>query len=393
MKNKLLELEIEKYVPPGVGLGYIEGKPVFVPETLRGDRVRVAVEQSRNRYQKAQLQEVLTASADRIAPSCLHYSQCGGCDAMHMSYETQLLHKLQVLQETLDQHSLKPEKPVSIIPNSQPQHYRHRTRLHYDGENLGFKARKEHTVFPIPECLILSNSIKNILPQLKNHLKRQTPRNAPSCEVMLQSSTHSPDVAISCKNSSGLIQQLMGFRQKIEEDYGWGTLKLSSSGFAQSTPIMMHLLIQAVLDACEGAEYVGELYCGVGSFSLPLSQQVKELWAYDIDEDSINLAKENAKKWAATPQFKAESANRVSFPQQAETLLVDPPRSGLSKKVVQQLRKKSWKRLIYVSCNPASFSRDLSRLTQNSSIKIQQVTGFDFYSHTTHLEVLAVLER
>lgn len=378
------ELEITKFVPPGDGLGYYDGRAVFVPATAPGDTVRVFSLKESKTTISAALQEVLIPSPLRCDPPCPHYHTCGGCSLMHLSYEQQLEIKAQMLAETLRRNGI--QISADIVPSPEVYHFRYKTRIRCVDGRLGFSERKSNRIVEIPECRILSPAIKTTLKQLEA-LGRS------NAEYQLLESWKSGDIGVSILEGRQLVP-LPGHQQSVQEDYGFGPLTLHSHGFAQSNPFITSAIIRDLLEHVGKASQICDLFCGCGTFSLPLAASDNHLNGYDISPLSIQTATENAENLSLNSVvFNTIDLNRLKKLPPADTIIADPPRKGLGKKLCGMIRKSKAERMLYVSCNPASLARDLRELTGSDGFQIVDLKGYDMYCHATHLEALAVLQR
>lgn len=378
------ELDIVKYVPPGDGLGYHNGKTVFVPATTPGDRVRVFSVKENKRSVTAALQEVIVPAAERCDPPCPHYDQCGGCSLMHLDYERQLSLKEQMASEIIRSHGL--DQSVPVDPSPERFQFRYKTRIRCVEGQLGFSGRRSHHIVETPGCLILPEAILNTLAPLAN-LGRAT------AEYHILASLDSGSVTVAVQEGNRIVP-LPGFPLSVREDYGFGQLTLPSDGFAQSNPFVTTNIISDLLQRITDNGSVSELFCGCGTFSLPLAATGHPLQGVDLNPSAIDAATKNAAELGLTDAgFRVADINRLKRLPAAGTILVDPPRKGLGKDLCRLITKSKSKQLLYVSCNPASLARDMKLLTIDGGFSIDDIKGYDMYCHSTHLELLAVLSR
>lgn len=371
-------------MPPGDGLGYYNGKAVFVPATAVGDIVKVDVIKEKKRLIIASLAEIESPSPDRTQPSCPHYESCGGCSLMHFSYEYQLALKKQMLQEVLKNNrlALNPK----IIPSPREDRFRFRAQLKCQGGIVGFSERRGNRVVEVSNCQTLSQEILEQLDPLKRLGYSQA-------EFLLLASTIDGQVSASIQQT-GPASPLPGFPNTIEEDYGFGTICLSSSGFAQSNPFITRLITKELVENCKNTGAICELYCGSGTFSIPMARQTDTFYGFDFSATAIEMAKNNAQKNGFNhAKFKCVNLDKdISIPP-VETIMADPPRKGLSKKVLNAIGRSKAQNLLYVSCNPSTLARDINKLRDSSGFTPVSLTAYDMYCHATHLEAFAVLRR
>ncbi|MCP4755743.1 MAG: class I SAM-dependent RNA methyltransferase [Proteobacteria bacterium] len=378
------DLEITKYVPPGDGFGLYQGKAVFVPGTAVGDVVRVRAVKEKKRFIAAVLEEVLSPSDERIEAPCPHAARCGGCSLMHLAYDDQIELKKKMLREVFGNHGL--EISTEIVPSPQVYGFRYRAQLNYANGRLGFSPRKGGGIVEIPQCRILS-------PGIMGAVRTASQLNVADGECVLLESSANGGVAGSLLIGEETLA-LPRFPSQVEEDYGFGSVTLNAEGFAQSNPHITREISGALVEQCGDVKRVCELYCGCGTFSIPVASCVDELQGYDIGQGAVATARENARRNRLTNvRFKVGNLDRIGKLPNADTIMVDPPRKGLGRNAIQRIGRSKASRLFYISCNPSTLARDLEILRSRDGFHVSKVTGYDMYCHSTHLEVLAVLAR
>lgn len=378
------QVEISKYAPPGHGLGYYNGKAVFVPATAVGDVVNVIGVREKKRFITASLIEIVSPSADRITAECPHYDLCGGCSLMHLPYAKQIELKQQLLRETFQQFALS-VNPV-VIPSPHRKEFRFRSQLKCSDSIVGFSKRNSNQVFNLTDCLVLSRGIQHHIGQIKQLGRSQ-------CEFHFLASLSEGTVALTI-TENGRNHPVPGFPSSVIEDYGFGSVLLHSSGFAQSNPFVTRMIIDALLVESRGAKEICELYCGCGTFSIPLARQVERLVGIDIDKKSVETAEKNAaRNRLKNTHFQRMNLEKKRVPIEADTIVVDPPRKGLTQTALHRIGQSKAERLLYVSCHPATLARDASSLVTEQGFEMTDLKGYDMYCHSTHLETLAIFRR
>lgn len=379
-----IELTIEKMVPPGNGLGYFRDKAVFVPGTTTGDRVEVSIAREKKRYMLADLKQVLSPGPDRIDPACPHYDACGGCSLMHLSYPYQLNLKKQLLNETFAGIPIKEAPPFIASPRE--QRFRYRATVTLEDDIIGFSDKRSHHITKIEHCRILSQGLLDRLPELMR-LGRS------HCQFALLESSATGEISISVSDGKSRTP-LPGYASMVKEDYGSGLITLRSDGFAQSNPYITRIICEDLLAHASGYDKICELYCGSGTFSIPLSKRGHHLEGFDISKRAIREATENAQaNGIHHARFSAVNLEKgLRFPR-CDLIVADPPRKGLSSTILRQLGKSACRKVLYLSCDPASLARDCRCLISGHGFQFEQLTGYDMYPHSTHTEALAVLIR
>lgn len=378
------ELEIIKHVPPGDGFGYFQDKAVFVPATSPGDRVLVEPIKEKKRFIIGALKEVISPSKERIDAICPHHATCGGCSLMHLPMDQQLLLKKEMLREVLRTNQIN--SAPAIFPSPVTTQFRYRTQVLCQKGKVGFSARNSNHIIEINQCPILAEVIESNIAHLRN-------MGRINCHFELLASSIDDSLAVSVKQK-GKSEPLPGFAKEVIEDYGYGPIKLASSGFAQSNPSVTRLIINHLIDQIDVGEEICELYCGSGTLSIPIAQKADALWGYDFDLPAITLAEENsARNRLTNTTFKRLNLEKSDAVNKQRCFVVDPPRKGLSHKILNLIGRSKADKLLYVSCNPATFARDANSLVNTHGFNLTLLNAYDMYGYSTHLELLAVFQR
>ncbi|MBU2512345.1 class I SAM-dependent RNA methyltransferase [bacterium] len=378
------EIEIEKYVPPGDGLGYYQGKTVFVPATAVGDIVRVTSIKEKKQFIIAGLDQVIKASEQRIEAPCPHYDRCGGCSLMHLSMEDQVELKIHMLREILDDHHLLVEPGFVPCPSS--FHFRYRTQLKCSRGIVGFSAKNSNEVVEITSCKILSHGILDQIDVVKR-LGRM------NCDFYFLESSSNGQLALTVADGNN-PEPLPGFSSSLVENYGFGEMQLHSDGFAQSNPFVTKLVIDDFLKQITPDSQVCELYAGCGTFSLPIAQKAKKLVGFEINKKAVKTAEGNStlNNLDNTKFICANLEKPITLPR-VDTIVTDPPRKGLNRSLIKAMDQSEAAQIFYISCNPATLARDASILTKEYHFSLKSLTAYDMYCHSTHQECLAVFVR
>lgn len=440
-------LTVEKVVAGGLGLGHrSDGMVVLVPGVLPEEQVVVQVRHRRKGFLEGDLLEVEKASPDRVAPICPLYGSCGGCDFQHVSYPAQLRLK----QEILAQHLVRGRLVASLaeasallgepMPSPRSQGYRLRLRLHLDKlGRVGFYRLHSHEVVPVSQCSIARDGINRVLATLGHspclrdlfaHTNEFEILQSPAADVcvLLLDFARKPrpvDLAL----VRGASEQLTGVGEVLLRVAGQGlfsgdgllkdmpehamirltlpagkgqepvALAVEPGGFYQVNQEQNEQLIGLLLDwAAAGMEQrVLDLFCGVGNFSLPLARQASQVAGMDLQGAAIRSAKRNASlnrldnvdftkmDAAAGARFLAGQGARFDL------LLLDPPRTGC-REVLPQVAALAPETIIYISCDPATLTRDLGDLLA-LGYGIKKMRLFDMFPQTSHLETMVLLSR
>ncbi len=377
-----LELEIEKLVAGGDGLGRFEGIPIFVPRSAPGDRVKVRLVERRPDYGRAEIITVERPGPGRREPPCPHFERCGGCDLQHLEDHLQLELKTAAACETLERlGGVDLSQPPQVISGS-PWAYRLRTQLQVRHEGaraqVGYFERASREFVEVSRCPVLVGELEELLPTLSGPLSAASLSRFDVAAGDGAAVSGSPPVA-------GLPQG--------ELHLTVAELRFAFDArcfFQVNRELLPELVSSAVGDW--GGESAYDLYAGVGLFSLPLAQKYERVVAVEGDRVAARFARKNAREnrlhnLEVLTQVVESWVGQLS-PGTAR-VIVDPPRAGLSRRVARTLAERRPQRLTYVSCHPAALARDLKRL--ETSYEIESLTLIDLFPQTGHMEVIAQL--
>ena len=440
-----MQIEIEKLVYGGDGLARMpadangRGKTVFVPFVLPGEQVEVSVVESRSGFARAKLDKVLTPSPDRTAPACPYFGGCGGCHYQHMNYETQLRHKVEILRESLRRTAkLELQHEIRLHP-SPPWNYRNRTGMqvrHTPAFALGYYRYNSHDVLPVESCPISSPLINQAIAAVwnlgrakavpeslhglqffANHDDTQLlveayvrPGSDPKESQPFAAALHSvlPPVAgvvvfpaSSVEDESRQGAPLTSTSPEIAAAIGGNSLtyhavgqqyRISGGSFFQTNRYLVNTLAQIVTANTSGRAAL-DLYAGAGLFTLPLARKFDQVLAVESSPHSfadlrLNVPANVKCIRATTERFLAERATKLA----PDLVVVNPPRAGLGEKTAAALGRMSVSRVTYVSCDPATLSRDLRQLLE-SGFRVEQAHLVDMFPQTFHMETVLHLAR
>ncbi|MCL2532434.1 MAG: 23S rRNA (uracil(1939)-C(5))-methyltransferase RlmD [Oscillospiraceae bacterium] len=337
-------ITITGYNSEGEGVGRCDGLVVFVPFAIAGETVRVQILKQHSSYAHAELVEILKPSSERITPECPHFGVCGGCGLLHMTYNEELRLKKDNVARALR----LPDVP--IIPSPVVRHYRNKTTWQTDGAKIGLYARKSHDVVDVEHCLLqsaLANATKH------SNLFYREPR-----------------------------QCLCGLE-----------FHLSDTSFFQVNNAAAEKMIEVIAQHVSPTDNVLDLYCGVGAIGLCLANYVRSVTGVEINKQAVKEAVANARRNNITnATFHAgKSENVISELDLSafDVVIIDPPRAGCDKRLIDALQAQRVAKLIYISCNPATLARDVKRLSHYTLIS---ATAVDMFPRTAHVETVCVLK-
>lgn len=404
-----VELDIIDFTFGGDAFGRLEdGKPVFVPFAMPGDRVRVRVPAQRKDYCFGQLEEILTPSPRRITPRCPHFADCGGCHYQHLSYAHQLEVKQKIVADQLRRIGKITTPAVNvIIPSPDEWNYRTSMQFHLSANGRpGFRNSGGAEVVEVRECHLPVPEINELWPLLDidpvSGVRRVLLRAGSDGELLagLESEAGLPpefsvDFPLSVHFLGKTGDHLMaGDAHNVMSVNGVDFVVSPRSFFqvnlAQAGRMVEHILANAVIKA---DDTVLDLYSGVGLFSAFLAPRVKELAAVESSESACNDFAVNLDKYDNVSLYIGTAEQILpGLEVKPDLVLVDPPRAGLAKGVVEYLIQSSARELVYVSCDPATLARDCKRLVEGG-FTIRSIQPFDLFPQTYHVETVVLMSR
>lgn len=379
-----LEVEVEKLIAGGDGLARFEGIPLFIPRSAPGDRLRVRLTERRPDYARAEIVEIVEPGQGRREPPCPFFGSCGGCDLQHLEDDIQVELKAAAVEETLRRlGGLGEALPVRVVAG-RPWGYRVRTQLHTSSDQgtvgVGYHSRRSTEVVPVDRCPVLVPELESVMSSLPGHLSENGPRRL--------------DLLVGEDGALSTAPVVPGLPHgDVRLQVGDLDFSLDARCFFQAHHQLLPTLVEVTVGEWTGQEAF-DLYAGVGLFSLPLARNYERVTAVEGDRVAARFAQRNARNH----RFKQlEVVSRAvegwidEMPEKAERVIVDPPRSGLSKVVRTVLGARAPSRLTYVSCHAGTLARDLRILGELYSI--EELVLLDLFPQTGHMEVVAQLLR
>jgi 23S rRNA (uracil1939-C5)-methyltransferase len=446
-KNDRTNIYIEDLTHDGNGVGKINGYPLFVQGALPGETVGVHVLKTLKNYGFAKVVDLIEKSPDRVDAPCVYFDKCGGCQLQHLSYEGQLKWKQKMVENVMKRLGKIDAPVLSVKGMEEPWHYRNKSQIPFAQNEAGqavagFYKTKSHAIVDMERCLIQTGEADMMMADLKGELAALgiRPYDEKSHQGMLRhvvvrkgratgevmivlvtkAKKFSQKEAAVAKirelvpNVTSIVQNINGEKTNvifgdetvtlwgkdtIEDTIGNVRFEISARSFYQVNPLQTEVLYKQALDYAqvEGNERVIDAYCGIGSISLFLAQKAGHVMGVEIVPQAIEDAKRNAELNGFTnTYFEAGPAEEViprwyKEGKEADVLVVDPPRKGCDEALLNTIIEQKPKRVVYVSCNPATLARDL-RILEDGGYKTQEVQPVDMFPHTTHCEAVAWLE-
>ena len=445
-KNTVHTLDITGYTADGMGVARLEGRVVFAPYTIQGERWRVRLEKVNKNVAWGRGVELLLPSPERIQPDCPQYGKCGGCQFRHMSYEVELRAKGRRIADALERVGhVKLDLPP-VLGAEHPDRYRNKVQFPVSqgkrGLSVGYYRPRSHDVLDAPDCPLQPESVTRLRSAFKDWMQEYSipAYNEGTGEGLVRHlyiRTNSRNESLVCVVANGgvlpfggeLIQALrradpgliglvlntntrdtnvilgeayavLWGRDWLEEELCQLSFRLSVPSFFQINRAQTQRLYSIALDFAQltGTETVLDLYCGIGTISLALAKRAGRVIGAELVPQAIADAGENARRNGVTnAEFFCGDAGAISQRLAAEgvrpqVICVDPPRKGLAPQVPAILAGMAPDRIVYVSCDPATLARDTDRFIQLGYQAIR-VQGVDLFPRTAHVETVLLLQR
>ena len=447
-KNEYYDVVFEDFTHDGAGVAKIDGFPIFVPNGLPGEKAKVKVVKVKKGYGFGRLIELYEKSEDRMDAACPIYKQCGGCQLQHIRYEGQLKAKYKHVKEVLARIGKIEHATVHpVLGMNDPWRYRNKAQVpvgeREGGLVAGFYKERSHDIIDMDACLIqqemndiVVQTVKQICEQYnipayneqthKGVLRHIMARyGATTKEVMVVLITRTEELPHKKKIVEAIVQRVPNVKSIVQNinpkrtnvimgDHTrvlWGSeymydyigdirFAISARSFYQVNPEQTKVLYEKALEYAEltGKETVIDAYCGIGTISLFLAKNARKVYGVEIVPEAIADAKRNAELNGMTNVEFAVGEAEVIIPKwyeqgvRADCIVVDPPRKGCDESLLQTMITMRPKRIVYVSCNPATLARDL-RILEDGGYKTIEVQPVDMFPHTMHVECVAKLER
>ena len=445
-KNKEYIVDIIDTGFQGEGIAKIDGLTIFIPNAIKGEKLKILIVKVLSSHAFGKIVEIIEKSPYRIESDCTTYKRCGGCSLRHIKYEETLKMKQNAVQSLVNKTLANKIKVNETVGMENPYHYRNKAQypvgLNKDGKPvIGVFANRTHEIIPINTCFIQNKQTEEIAKYIfeflvKNNISvynektqkglvrhivtkigiktneimcilvingKEMPKEKELVEELTNKFKNIKTIVknINTKNTNVILGNeninLFGDGY-ITDILGEYKFKISPMSFYQVNPIQAEKLYNLGVESANITknDVVFDLYCGIGTISLFMSKFAKKVYGVEIVEEAIVAAKENAKiNNVDNTEFIAGDVEKVldelvNVKQiMPDIIMVDPPRRGLDNTSIENIKKVKPKKLVYISCNPASLVRDLAKLEEIYEVK--KIKPVDMFPYTSSVECVAVI--
>lgn len=418
-EDKNYKLSIIHQDHNGRGIAKFNRYPIFIPYTLPGELIDVKITKVKKNYAEGLPEKLITVSKNRVKIPCDYFYACGGCDIMHQKYEDGLKMKLRNVKELLYKFGKINVNLVKINPVVKCNdifNYRNKVTFHVESTKIGFYKNKTNDLININECKIINSKFNDIIKVIKKYLK-----DSEISEITLRYGEYTNEIMVILKSSKNIEDKLIKALTKSNKNiksiyrlkgknykliYGQKfiyekllnrTFRISPDSFFQINTKQAERMFAYVLkNINENDKNILDLYCGIGVISLIIGNKNKNIIGVDIVEDAIKDANINkGLNKLENIEFINADVSKVlpiikKTKKQLDTIILDPPRSGIDKSSLKIINELLPNKLIYISCNPVTLARDLKELSNNYDIL--EITPFDMFPLTHHVECVCVLK-
>ena len=384
-------IDINNLTNTGLGVGRDEENwVIFVPYCIPGERVKARIFRNHKNHSEADLVEILSPSQYRVVPSCKYFGKCGGCQYQHIEYDEQLKWKKQQVIELL-KFMAETDAPVNDIISS-PVKYNYRSKItpHFNkpknGEigPIGFQQFGRRSLIDIEFCKIAKEDINNTLKDIRHDILNRSLSYKKGATILIRSD-HQKKIHT---KADSIAEEMVG---RVKFNFPAGS-------FFQNNPYILEKFTDHVRREAKSnhSRFLVDAYCGAGLFALTSAKSFDEVTGIEISDDSILWANKNLKEnKISNVKFisgKIENLfSDIEYSSNETSVIIDPPRKGCSEDFLIQLFKFKPRKVVYVSCNPATQMRDLKLFIKNG-YELKRTQPFDLFPQTRHLECIMTLE-
>jgi 23S rRNA (uracil1939-C5)-methyltransferase len=386
------QVTIDAMAYGGSGIAKINHLVVFVPYTAPGDVAEIELIEVKPNFAKAKMLRMTAFSPMRCEPVCRFFGSCGGCQYQHITYEHQLKTKETQVKDLFQRIGNVRDPQVSgIVPSSPEYGYRIKAEFHGKSSAIGYFADDNRTLLDVPACPLVDEKVNHQLTLIREMFQQQHPAQVPEPLVVW---SHIYEQKTLNYFDTRTLPRFVS--RKVKDRI----FNVPYFGFFQVNPGTSEKVVDAVIDLCQltGDETIIDAYCGCGLFTLFLAEKAKNVFGIELDKESAYSAVVNAKNYQSKNirilKGKVEDKMAEIVPQmenQSTIILLDPPRTGCSREALEAITAFRPKKIIYISCDPATQARDAKFFIEHN-YQLKDIRPFDMFPQTRHIEVVCVFD-
>lgn len=387
--NDVLEVEIIDINHNGNGIAKINDIPIFIPKCKIGDIVKIKIIKVNKKYIVGEKLSLIKENKNKEKIDCPYYDKCGGCDTLHISYEEENNLKKKYIERLFN---IKTE-----INYFDRFNYRNKVTLHIKDKKLGFYKENTNELIKIDKCLLLEEEINDLIKVLEkidlNDIKEITiKKGIDGLLLSVAGNINNKDIMnlINYKDLISIYQNdiLIYGKPYIKNKFNDIVYNINNNSFFQVNSLCANAMYQKTKEYVGKANKLLDLYCGMASIGIYLNDIANKIIGIEINKDSVKCGKKNIEE-NSIKNYKIFNNDASFIKDNFDVVVVDPPRSGLSKEVINILNNMKCKKIIYISCNPSTLKRDVD-LLKNYIIKDMSV--YNMFPGTKHIECICKLE-
>ena len=390
-ENDILEVTIIDDNYMGNGIAKVNDITVFVPRTIKDEKVQIKITKIKKNIADAEVIKIINNSPLRQEVKCPYYDKCGGCNLLHISYDREKSLKENYIKRLFKEFNKK-------IISFERSNYRNKVILHVKNNKLGLYEEGTNTIVEIKKCLLLDNDINELIEYL------QTINLSKIIEITIRKGYNGLLISIKGKiENNDLLNLIKNKNIKsiyennkliygdtyIKDMLGDITYSNNNNSFFQINHDCTEKLYSDIKNSVNNCNTLLDLYCGTGSIGLYLHDKVENIIGIEINKDSVRCAKQNIKE-NNIKNYEIICNDASSIKNNCDIVVVDPPRSGLSKKIIDSLNNLSINKIVYISCNPNTLKRDIDLLINYELI---DMNIYNMFPGTKHIESVVLLSK
>jgi len=412
MKTAIFELTLEKLTYGGDAMGRLpDGRAIFVPFALPGERVRVRLTEEKKSFARGELAEILDGAKERITPRCRHFGVCGGCHFQHLPYQEQLEAKTEILRDQLVRIG-KIESPFVATMVASPSEWKYRNHVQFhltENGKPGYVNANGNQVFEIEECHLIDETLSPIWPQLgfepESGIERVSLRAGDENDILLTLESDSPEppeleleagISVAHLYEDNVV--IMAGEGHIVIRVLGRDFKVSSASFFQVNTPMAEKMVKYLLATLpvSPSDTLLDIYCGAGLFSAFFAPRVGKVIGIESSASACSDYEINLDEFDNVDLYEGAAedilAGLVARIEGVRIAIVDPPRAGIDRRALDALMELGPQAIAYVSCDPSTLARDAKRLIEGG-YALKQVMPFDLFPQTYHIESIFFFDK